>query len=52
MVNLPRFFDIIKLLRGRKFATVIDFSNCYRQWQITMDSYADYAYCIDDFIFC
>ena len=49
-VKLPQFLDIIDLLRHRNWACVLDLSNAFRQWQITINSYCDFAYFIGGYI--
>ena len=43
-VELPKFLFVISTLRDKKYAAVLDLSNVFRQWQVTMNSYADFAY--------
>ena len=49
-VRLPRFFEVIALLRGKAFACVIDLKNAYRQWATTRASYCDFAYFIGGWV--
>ena len=49
-VKLPRFADVVALLRGKAYACVINLKNAYRQWATTRASYADFAYFKGSFV--
>ena len=49
-VKLPQFLNIINFLRGCAWASILDLANVFRQWQITMNSYCDFAYFVGGYV--